>query len=257
MKTHFYLLFLLLIPSLASFGQGYSMKMISNVIGMPGSEDKMKMEYLMLVKNNGDKKIQITTKDYTMTNSYIGDSVYLDRKEKGYNDLCARGTLKEFNEANNNNGSKAAEIKDVKIEKLSDTMTIAGYKCKKARVSYRTTGMISMNIENVIWYTDQIKMDSNYFDTNTAQQENDYTKAMKELGTALKTVSKGFGGTSVVVEVTEIGKQDITVKDLAVIMTCKKPVTFKKYNKQINRREMAKMQSQMRQDNRNRGWRGY
>lgn len=245
MSSRLSLLAFALLIAAVSFSQDKAIKMITDVTGMPGIGDKMKMEYTMFVKENGNMKIQVTGKEFSVTNSYIDNKVKIVRKEKGQSDLCAEGTIEEFNAANSKNTPKA-EMKDVKVEQLNKTATIAGYECKSAIISYNTIGMMSMKIETTVWYTDQIKAgNTNYLKTNFDQQENDYTKALKELGTVLKTESKGFGGVSTISEIIEIKQQEFADSDIDIdLSSFKKVLDFEKYNKEVNEREAFKQRSQ-------------
>jgi hypothetical protein len=207
--------------------------------------DDLYNEYVIRSKKNGDMKIDVIAFEYTVVTAFIGDTVKIFRKERGYSDLCAEGTRKEYDEANNKHMPNIV-YKDLKVEKLAGLTTILGYECKSAKVTYKTGGFISMNIEKTVWYTEAFKSDPDFIEATLDNKKDAYRDAVAELGYALKTETDygGFLGRKIVSEVTEIKKLDFTPNEMDVdLAACKKALDFNHYNKQVSKRELIKQRN--------------
>lgn len=236
--SHLFLVFIIFKSSVA-FSQDYLIKMLTTVTNM--NED-MNTEYVLQIKKSGEMKIEMSSRQSTIVTAYLGENIKILRKEQGYNDLCAEGTRKDFDKSNSKN-MPSMEVKDLKVEKLDGTATIVGYECKSAKITYKTTGFIPMKMENVVWYTDQFKPESNFTGTVPDGQKNAYNDAVVELGFVLKTESKGLVGVKVITETTKVKKQDFTSSEMDVdLSSCKKTLNFDDYNKQVSQREFQKQQ---------------
>lgn len=236
------LAFAILISANIVYSQDLLMKTVTQITMEGVNSDDFKQTMTIFQKGT-NVKIQMESKDNLSIHSYIGDSVKIFTKEKGYNDLCAEGTRDEFKEVGE---KKKMEYKDLVVEKTNDTKTILGYKCKKTIIKYSTSTMgFTLKTENTLWCTDNVNFGGNAMpvNPNDDRPEDEYQKAVKDLGILLKQETRLNGRLTSTMDVVTLEKKNFTLNDIDIVNSCKSVLTLEEYKKAMDNRQMLKDKS--------------
>jgi hypothetical protein len=131
-------------------------------------------------------------------------------------------------------------VKDVTIEKTSETKKFLGFVCKKIIIRYKVVQVSEFESEMITWYTNEIKFPSANFKPMEITKRNALNAALQSLeGISLysETTMK-FNDVKTIGKVTEINTKPIDASEFVPsAKACKKPLNLKEYKKEIQKRK--------------------
>jgi len=192
---------------------------------------KMGNTKVKVYSKNDKSLIEMKTIISTVKTLYIGDDVTCTSGKDCYADK--KSVISKLQ-------AEDLAYEDVVVKKDPETKTILNYQCKKAVITYKTkTKELLTDQETIVWYTDKIKGFDGYNAMQGAENDNEYTKALRSLdGCILSTenISKE-SNVKGICTVTKLEIKDIP-DDVFKLDTqkCDKIMTYKEFQTEMKRR---------------------
>lgn len=217
--------------------------LIESDIVFPGYLSSNNAKTSIYTKGN-DMKIETKNEISTQLQYYIGDTVTLIDKCKGYEDTYGRGTREEMNSIIPEN---KVTFKDIVIEKTTKTKKLLDYECKVAIIKYTVTSMgFDMKSECTVWYTDELELNESIKtgDINNVGVKNELVDAFKLLGGAvLKQETRVNSMLMTTITTTKVEKKENMDADFIIEKRAfEKPLTLQKFRNKITQRNTQRQQ---------------
>ena len=205
-----------------------------------------KITIITYVKGNKFKS-EVNTAQSNQIQCYTEDKCAIISKEKGSSIICGEGTvseMKEFIKTKDN-----IEYSDMKVEKTNKTITVLGYECQNAKITYKISVMgMKIKNETSVWYTNKIKLQNDFStgDPNLIGYSNAYTDALKSIGgVILKQESKTSGLLVATITITEIDQKEIDDSEfIPDAKDCTKMLSIKEASDEIDKRNARRQQQE-------------